>query len=352
MRYIASLDLGSDWFRMALAERTDEEIRLLGVESAASQGFLRGELTDPLRVKALLRELLGRLEQESGLRPEEMHVALPAGWLSQTEVRDTLSSSREQPGMRIVARVPLPEAGARLYAAPERELERLEEILRALGIEEIRFFTGGEALTATLSPREGYADCALIDLGAESVTVAVAMDGKRIYEAELPLGGSSIDSDLDHAFSIHDRERAKRLKEEYGQALLAACKAQPVIIPGTNFSIERQNLVLVQQARLEELLEGAVWQMLRSGYYTDLTGGIFLAGGGSRINGLQTLVRKLSGHEVRAIRITGRISGKGAWLQPPEHVKVLGLLCCGESGGGSRRTLFWERLGSLFKPGK
>ena len=54
MGYVASLDMGSETMVMALAEKTGDDCRLVGVMSVASQGIKRGKIIDKLRAKACI----------------------------------------------------------------------------------------------------------------------------------------------------------------------------------------------------------------------------------------------------------------------------------------------------------
>ena len=137
-----------------------------------------------------------------------------------------------------------------------------------------------------------------------------------------------MDRDIDTAFSINDREKARKLKEEFGMALRAACKNRKLMIPETKYCIDSHDLVHVEQCRLEELLEGAIFQMQESGCYEDLDDGILLTGGGSRVTGIEVLLSKLSGHSVSFAKVVSVKSDRETNLKTPEYFTALGLLQC------------------------
>lgn len=83
----------------------------------------------------------------------------------------------------------------------------------------------------------------------------------------------------------------------------------------------------VIQCRMEELLEGAIFQ-LQQWRFNDAEKEILLTGGGSRVIGTDTLLAKLSGHKVRMAKVKGVISGNEEILSAPACLIVLGLLLC------------------------
>lgn len=130
-------------------------------------------------------------------------------------------------------------------------------------------------------------------------------------------------------------------------ALRAECKNRKVIIPETKYCIESHNLAYVEQCRLEEILEGAIFQMQQSGCYEDLDEGVLLTGGGSRVVCVDTLLSKLSGHSVGVARAVNVSSEKGVLLKTPEYLTALGLLRCErkeQKKSGSRMKRWFGEL--------
>lgn len=59
------MDMGSETMVMALAEKTGDDCRLVGVMSVASQGIKRGKIIDKLRAKACIQQLLGWIRKRT-----------------------------------------------------------------------------------------------------------------------------------------------------------------------------------------------------------------------------------------------------------------------------------------------
>ncbi len=369
MGFVASLDMGSEKMVMALGETSGGECRLVGIESVASQGIHRGMVVDRLRVKSCVQRLLDKFKQEHEMHIDALNIALAGEWVQQVEDREVSKFSRvrriEESDLlelekkcrgnvnldmeEIVDVVPFGywldgeaesepigcearrlEIDFHVYVARKRMLEGLRQALNESGIEKINFYSAVTAAQKALvvRGRKGARDFALIDLGAESVKIHVFRDGMIAYDEVLPLGCNTVERDINTAFSIESMASAKKLKHEYGMALQAECKSRKIMIPDTKYCIDLQDMVHVEQCRLEELLEGAIWQILKSGYYKELEDGILLTGGGSRVQGIDTLLNRLSKHPISMASVVTVKSAKETPLKAPENLTVLGLLRC------------------------
>ena len=369
MGFVASLDMGSEKMVMALGETSGGECRLVGIESVASQGIHRGMVVDRLRVKSCVQRLLDKFKQEHEMHIDALNIALAGEWVQQVEEREVSKFSRvrriEESDLlelekkcrgnvnldmeEIVDVVPFGywldgeaesepigcearrlEIDFHVYVARKRTLEGLRQALNESGIEKINFYSAVTAAQKALvvRGRKGARDFALIDLGAESVKIHVFRDGMIAYDEVLPLGCNTVERDINTAFSIESMASAKKLKHEYGMALQAEGKSRKIMIPDTKYCIDLQDMVHVEQCRLEELLEGAIWQILKSGYYKELEDGILLTGGGSRVQGIDTLLNRLSKHPISMASVVTVKSAKETPLKAPENLTVLGLLRC------------------------
>ena len=115
--------------------------------------------------------------------------------------------------------------------------------------------------------------------------------------------------------------------DSYGSVSYTHLKTEKIAIPEVKKQIEKRDLAKVIQCRMEELLEGAIFQ-LQQWRFNDAEKEILLTGGGSRVIGTDTLLAKLSGHKVRMAKVKGVISGNEEILSAPACLIVLGLLLC------------------------
>ena len=97
--------------------------------------------------------------------------------------------------------------------------------------EDSSFYPVGRAYAEALDVERAERDFALVDLGAMGVNVVLFRDGMLEYEAHLPIGVRTIDTDTMAAFALSFGQ-ARKLKHEYGQALRSICKNKKLPIPG------------------------------------------------------------------------------------------------------------------------
>ena len=148
---------------------------------------------------------------------------------------------------------------------------------------------------AVLTENEMRSGCALVDLGADTTTVAVYKNNILRYLSVLPLGGSTITHDITSLQM--EEEDAEKLKLQYGNALNEEeedTEAPAVCTLDDGRTIELSLLNNIIGARAEEILAN-VWNQLQlSGYEDKLFSGVVFTGGGSNLKNLEEAFRKLS----------------------------------------------------------
>lgn len=142
---------------------------------------------------------------------------------------------------------------------------------------------------AVLSADDRNAGCMLVDMGAETTTCSIYVGGVLQYVATIPMGGHNITHDLAVGLGVTE-ERAEQIKISVGKAINENGTA-----PAEEVRID--NIV---QARVYEILQNVIAQINFAGFNeVDMRGGIIVTGGGSRLYGLNQLLNKLSGLNVR-----------------------------------------------------
>jgi cell division protein FtsA len=98
--------------------------------------------------------------------------------------------------------------------------------------------------------------------------------------------------------------QAEKLKVKFGSALADEVYDNRIIsIPGLkgrdHKEISEKNLARIIQARMEEILDYALWEIRRSGYERKLIGGIVLTGGGALLAHIDKLTELHTGMSCR-----------------------------------------------------
>ena len=364
MGLIASLDIGSEKMVMAVASQENGNYHLAGIKMIALQGVTDGVITDKAKVKSYIKYLIQELAKDKAIDRLKMSLSGAALRVSEHKVNVLLQRKNVKEGdlaraenkcieaavsredelvdilpvsyqidRGMVVAHPVGVAGRsldvhyRVYLADAAYLMEIRALLADCGIEDVEFFPPVRAYMEALDVCSTDKPFALIDMGARHTAVMLWGEGMLKQEVVLPLGTHAVDTDIMKGFRIEGIQVAKQMKHQYGIALRSMCKTEKIAIPEVKKQIEKRDLAKVIQCRMEDLLEGAIFQ-LQQWRFNDAEKEILLTGGGSRVIGTDTLLAKLSGHKVRMAKVKGVISGNEEILSAPACLIVLGLLLC------------------------
>lgn len=162
--------------------------------------------------------------------------------------------------------------------------------------------------------------CMLVDMGAETTTVIIYRSGALNYYATLPMGSRNITRDI-MTLKVSE-ERAEDLKLTAGNAL-----------PPTQRStldyhgVKQSDVSDLVVARAEEITANIMAQVQYAGLTNeDLPRGIILIGGGSKLNGMEELLRNLSDLKVQKGEFPSYINMVDSKVPTVETLEVVGVL--------------------------
>jgi cell division protein FtsA len=184
---------------------------------------------------------------------------------------------------------------------------------------------------AVLSDEEKEAGVALVDIGGGTTDITIFYEGIIRHTAVVPFGGNVITKDVKEGCTVMQHQ-AEKLKVKFGSALAEEVFDNRIItIPGLNNrehkEISEKNLALIIQARMEEILDYALWEIRRSGFEKKLIGGIVLTGGGSLLRDLDKLCEYHTGMITRiGIPIEHLAHGYDEQVCSPIYATGIGLL--------------------------
>jgi cell division protein FtsA len=223
------------------------------------------------------------------------------------------------------------EAIYTIIAVPQIHIVNFERVLDKLELElgdvVLSPLAAGEAV---LTEDEKELGVILLDIGAGTTKLSVYNQGALVHTAVIPFGGNVVSNDIKEGCSILPKW-AEQLKTQYGQALGDFADEQKVVtIPGHSGwepkEISFKSLAFIIQARMEEIVDSAFFQVEKSGVADDLGSGIVLSGGTSALNNLVSLVKFRTGMDARLAFSVIHPSTKIEGLEHPDFHTVLGLL--------------------------
>lgn len=223
------------------------------------------------------------------------------------------------------------EAIYKIIAVPQIHIANFERVLDKLDLE-----LGDVVLSplaaceAVLTEDEKELGVILLDIGAGTTKLAIYNEGALVHTAVIPFGGNVVTNDIKEGCSILPKW-AEQLKTQYGQALGDFADEQKVVtIPGHSGwepkEISFKSLAFIIQARMEEIVDSAFFQVEKSGVADELGSGIVLSGGTSALNNLVSLVKFRTGMDARLAFSVVHPSTKIEGLEHPDFHTVLGLL--------------------------
>jgi cell division protein FtsA len=139
------------------------------------------------------------------------------------------------------------------------------------------------ASQSVLSDDERDLGVALLDIGGGTSYIAVFWEGSIRHTAVIPVGGFYVTSDIATGFRTPLNE-AEKIKIGFGCAYAPMIpKEETIEVPSVGGreprAVSRQILGRIIEARMEEILNMAYKEIVRSGYEDVLAAGVVLAGG-------------------------------------------------------------------------
>ncbi len=288
----------------AIVSKVDGEVTSLDVEKtledcennlhSTNKKILR---TIPLSFKLDGKEILGRPEGSRGTKLEAKVVFITC---ASQHIEDLIQAVSEA-GVEPIDIIPSPEAGARI----------------------------------SLSDRQKMVGVALVDIGAETVTLSVFENELLISLRVFSIGASDITNDIALGMKV-SLEKAEEMKLGNSEAKFSDKKLEEIV-----------------EARLSdifELIENHLKKIKRSGL---LPAGVVFTGGGANTKGLEESAKISLKLPVRvgAAEMFGSVRTK---LRDPAWFNVLGLFYAEEENygyAGKQPSGLWRNIKNTIKSG-
>lgn len=368
-KYIAAIEIGSSKITVAIG-RDQGEGRLAVValeQRRCVECVSHGVITNVEETASLLTEIIRNLERRTGIAPRRIrraYVGLAGRSLrnvprevslnlaDDTEITQEIISGLQDEALRshidssleVIDAVPCTyfvgktetrsaigtfgssiRAQYQLIAARPRLRKHLERVVRdkaGIPIERL-VITPLAVADLILSPEEKRLGCMLVDLGAETTTVAIYLGGALHYLAVLPMGGRNITSDITSLNILE--ERAEEIKTTSGYAILSE-NPHTINIDG----VKMQDVDNLVAARAEEIVANIVEQINYAGLKDrQLPGGIVTIGAGFNLNRMGDLLKRQSNLNVRRGTLPSSIIIEDTKAPTYETIEVAAIMHAG-----------------------
>ncbi len=188
------------------------------------------------------------------------------------------------------------------------------------------------ASESILSSDEKDLGVVIIDIGGSNTGIAVFSEGSIKHTAILPVGGNYLTSDIATGLRTPFNE-AEKIKVKYGCALTAMIpKDETIEVPSVGGrearEVSRQILGRIIEPRMEEILNMASKEIVRSGFEDLLAAGVVLTGGTSLLSGINELAEQIFDMPVRSGCPAG-VGGLSDVVNSPAFATGVGLIVYG-----------------------
>src|SRR3990167_7770579 len=401
-KVVCGIDVGSSKIATLIASIDENgKINLIGVSATPSKGVRKNQVVDIEEAVNAINESIEAAERMAGYSISSSFVSLggpqiesinqhavvavaePEGEIKENDIYRVneaaraipLSSSREivhvRPRTFIVdgqegIRDPIGMTGVRLetdthiITGSSTSMRNLIKCVTQVGIDVSELvFSGLASAEAVLTDTEKELGVVLVDIGGETTSVVIFVDGSISYSAVVPIGGRHITSDLAVGLRV-SLESAEKIKLSLGKI-----PKNPVVAEGDVPRKKEENMLDVKalgiieediqkisqkaaiegiiKPRLQELYKYVGKEIKKSGFGTVTPSGLVLCGGGAETAGALDQAKYILGFPARIGKIEG-LSGLIDEIDSPAFASAAGLIIYGAKEGHSE-----SRLPSLGK---
>ncbi|MCL6480594.1 MAG: cell division protein FtsA [Firmicutes bacterium] len=395
-RHIVALDVGSTKTCVLICEPQDDHVRFLGLGAAESRGLRRGVIVNLDAAVGSIRRALEAAEAAAGVPVESAWIGVSGGHVRGVNSRGGISlGSRPREVQKEDVRraveaarsITLPEDREILHVLPQQFfLDGQDNIRDPIGMvgqkleADVHLVTASIAATqnlvtavnragvhvtdtvleplasadACLTDDERELGCCLLDIGGGTTDLVVFTGGVVRYTAAIPVGGDHFTNDLAVGLRTPLPE-AERVKREYAVAwrpLLREDVAIEIATVGDRppRTIFARLLCEIVEPRAQELLALVREELLRIGLESQISAGLVLTGGASKLAGLSELAENFFELPAR-VAVPRGLEGMTEDVTQPEYATAIGLLLYGIRArrlAAQRPTGLAAKLKALF----
>lgn len=257
----------------------------------------------------------------------------------QDGIRDPVGMS----GVRLEAKVHIVTGTSAAIQNVVKSVNRVGLDIDDLVLEQL---AGSEAVISTDEKDLGVA---VIDIGGASTGITIFAEGSIKHTAMLPVGSVFLTSDIAAGLRTPFAE-AERLKLRYGCALTSLIpKEETIEVPSVGGRearmVSRQILGRIMEARMDEILNMVLKEIVRSGYEDLLAAGLVLTGGASLLPGINEMAEQIFDMPVRRGAPLG-VGGLSDVTNSPVFAVAVGLVIYGSQNGPG--DSIYRRTGNVF----
>jgi cell division protein FtsA len=314
-----------------------EQVEIIGIGTSPSRGLRKGVVVNIESTVESIKKAVEEAETMAGININAVHVGIAGGHIHSFPSHGVIAVKEKEIGQQEIERVidaakaiaiPLDrevlhvvpvgftvdgqagindprgmsgvrlEADVRIITGAITSVQNLIKSCQKAGLDVIDIVLEPLASAeATLSREEKDLGVGIIDIGGGTTDIALFQRGSICYTSVLTIGGNNFTNDVAIGLRVPSSE-AERLKKNYGCSQLSMVdkdEQMEVVYPGgkRGRKIPRQHLIEILQPRAEELIYLVKEEIMKSGFYGNMTSGMVLTGGAVLMKGMDTMAENV-----------------------------------------------------------
>lgn len=362
------IDVGTSSVRCVMGHQdpSDGSIAILGMGTSQNTGMRKGVVTHPEEVSNAIAAAVEEAERVTGTQVRRATININGAHVESLSARGVVAISNADHLITEDDRYRVEDAATIMQLPPNREiiqlfaknylidgqsgiknpvgmqgirleadvlimtastpiLRNLEQIFHTLKLDLNHRTTSGLASAEALLDRQSReAGSAAVDIGYGTTNVAVMSEGEVEYVAVIPVGGMHITNDIAIGLKT-ELELAEKIKCEYLDLSTRQRGSKHLSHHGHSLDFRLEDVQMIVEARIEEMAEHINAELKKAGFMGKLPGGVVLSGGGSKVIGLDELLKQYLGlpvHKGELANFTGLVEP----INRPEYHTAAGLM--------------------------
>jgi cell division protein FtsA len=400
---IVGLDIGTTKIACIVGEVTDEGVDIIGIGTAPSKGLRRGYVVNIDSTVTSIQQAVDEAENMAGCEISTVYAAISGAHVKGINSNGIVAVKDKEVRDSDIARVidqakavNFPMDREVLHVLPQQYVVDDQDGIRdPLGMAGVRLEAKVHIVTTAVASAQNVIKCAnrcnlqvadivleslassqavleddekelgvaVVDIGGGTCDIMVYSDGAIVHTSVLPLGGGHVTNDIATVLRT-PLDSAEKMKKKYGCAWRGLVDVNDKMeVPSVGGRgprvVPRMELVKVIEPRVEEIFEHVKKELMRTGYFDGLAGGIVLTGGATSMDGVAEIAEQVLRLPTRRGAPT-KIGGLVDVVRSPSYSTGVGLVMFGAEQGKSmplrspaddRPGVFkraWTRLAEMF----
>lgn len=372
---ITAIDVGTSKTIVIIGQVQEGMIQIIGVGKASNSGLRRGTVSDVEETVSSISAAIEEAERSSGFAIESCYAAIGGNQIISVDSKGIVAISRADgeitapdvdrvleaaqsvalpPNFEILHTIakfyavdgqtgikdPIGMSGIRLEANAHivgvsmLAIKNLTKAITQTGLEiDGIVFSPLASAKAFLNKRQMEMGVILVDIGAASTSIAVFEEGSLIHSKVIPIGSNHITNDIAIGLKI-SLEAAEKLKTEVVNVDIASVRESEKVDLSKYERHEKEKptrryICEIAEARMNEILSAIKQELSDIERDEMLPAGAILVGGGSRLEGVIPMSKKVLGLPVQDGIPVYEVSGLIDKVDDPSYATAVGLMLWG-----------------------